>query len=46
VKGGDYSRDIIERPVVESHGGQIRIVSFKDGRSTTGIVQRIRQVYG
>ena len=41
VKGGDYGADILERPVVESHGGTIRILSFKDGRSTTGIVRKM-----
>ena len=41
VKGGDYTADILERPAVEAHGGEVRIVSFKDGRSTTSIVQRI-----
>ncbi len=41
VKGGDYSADILERPVVESHGGTIKILSFKDGRSTTGIVRKM-----
>lgn len=41
VKGGDYGADILEGPVVEKHGGEIRIVSFKDGRSTTAIVRRM-----
>jgi len=41
VKGGDYSPDIIERPVVERNGGQIAIVSFVAGRSTTGIIDRM-----
>ncbi len=41
VKGGDYSEDIIEKPVVEANGGEISIVSFKDGCSTTDIVSKI-----
>jgi len=41
VKGGDYSADsIIEREVVEQHGGKVVTVSFLTGRSTTSIVSR------
>jgi rfaE bifunctional protein nucleotidyltransferase chain/domain len=42
VKGGDYSDEIIERNVVERHGGHVRIVSFLPGRSTTSLVNKIR----
>lgn len=41
VKGGDYTRDIIERPVVESHGGRVQIVSLIPGHSTSGIIARL-----
>ena len=41
IKGGDYTEEIIEKPVVEAHGGKISIVSFKEGRSTTGIINKI-----
>jgi glycerol-3-phosphate cytidylyltransferase len=40
VKGGDYTPDIIEKPVVESYGGRICIVSFVQGRSTSGIISK------
>lgn len=41
VKGGDYDASkIIERQVVESHGGTVRTVSFVNGRSTTQILSR------
>lgn len=43
VKGGDYTEDIIEKPVVESHGGKIAIVSFKEGYSTSNIVKKIKK---
>jgi glycerol-3-phosphate cytidylyltransferase len=43
VKGGDYSRDILERKVVERHGGRIEIVSFLQGHSTTSIVEKIKR---
>ena len=42
VKGGDYSADIIERQVVEEHGGKIRLVSYLKNHSTTSLVEKIR----
>lgn len=44
VKGGDYSHDILERETVEKNGGNIEIVSFLSGYSTSSIVTRIRSV--
>jgi rfaE bifunctional protein nucleotidyltransferase chain/domain len=41
VKGGDYQRDILEKDVVERYGGRIEIVSFKQGYSTTSLVEKI-----
>lgn len=43
VKGGDYGTDIIERPIVEKHGGVVKTVSFVAGRSTTSLIAGIRQ---
>jgi D-glycero-beta-D-manno-heptose 1-phosphate adenylyltransferase len=43
VKGGDYTKDIIERETVERHGGRVEIVSFVKGFSTTSIVGRIQE---
>jgi rfaE bifunctional protein nucleotidyltransferase chain/domain len=42
VKGGDYTRDMIEREVVERHGGVVKIVPFVKGYSTTSLVEKIR----
>jgi rfaE bifunctional protein nucleotidyltransferase chain/domain len=42
VKGGDYSGEIIEKPVVEKYGGRVQIVSFLQGRSTTSLVEKIK----
>jgi rfaE bifunctional protein nucleotidyltransferase chain/domain len=42
VKGGDYQRALIERGVVEKHGGKIEIVPFLSGYSTTGMVDKIK----
>jgi glycerol-3-phosphate cytidylyltransferase len=41
VKGGDYTEDIIEKPVVDQYGGKIRIVSFLKGHSTTLLVEKM-----
>jgi D-beta-D-heptose 7-phosphate kinase / D-beta-D-heptose 1-phosphate adenosyltransferase len=43
VKGGDYSPDeVVGREAVEAAGGRLVIIPFVTGRSTTGILQRIR----
>lgn len=42
VKGGDWPLEsIVGREVVESSGGVVRTISFVEGKSTTGIVERI-----
>lgn len=43
VKGGDYKVDeIAGAKEVMANGGRVEILSFKDGCSTTGIINRIR----
>jgi len=43
VKGGDYTRDtVVGADVVEQHGGRVEIIPLLDGRSTTGIINRVR----
>ena len=47
VKGGDYSREgVVGHEVVESYGGRVELVEFVDGKSTTGIIEKILQRYG
>ena len=42
VKGGDYSVEgVVGREVVEAYGGRVELVTFVDGKSTTGIIERI-----
>jgi len=44
AKGGDYTRDtIVGADEVEAAGGRVEVIPLVPGRSTTGIVQRIRQ---
>ena len=43
VKGGDHDADTLpERLAVECYGGRVATVGYLPGRSTTGIVERIR----
>jgi D-beta-D-heptose 7-phosphate kinase/D-beta-D-heptose 1-phosphate adenosyltransferase len=43
VKGGDYTLEMLpEAPLVERLGGEVRILSYVDDRSTTGLIDRIR----
>ena len=43
VKGGDYRKeDLPETEVVERNGGEVRILNFVEGKSTTNIVRKIQ----
>lgn len=43
VKGGDYTPDeVVGRATVEAAGGEIVIIPFVEGYSTTGLLDRIR----
>jgi D-beta-D-heptose 7-phosphate kinase/D-beta-D-heptose 1-phosphate adenosyltransferase len=43
VKGGDYTRDRLpEASLVEELGGEVRILPLVAERSTTGLLERIR----
>ena len=47
VKGGDYTRETLpETGLVESLGGEVRILPYIDDRSTTGVIERIRTLQG
>lgn len=44
VKGGDYDLDsIVGRGVVEAAGGEVRVIPFVPGHSTTSLLERIRR---
>src|SRR5271157_1136401 len=43
VKGGDYNRNILEKEVVERYGGNIIIVSYLPGHSTSSLLRKIRK---
>ncbi len=43
VKGGDYRpEEVVGRAEVEAAGGRLVLLPFVEGRSTTGLVQKIR----
>jgi D-beta-D-heptose 7-phosphate kinase/D-beta-D-heptose 1-phosphate adenosyltransferase len=46
VKGGDWAiENIVGKDVVEAHGGSVQTISFLDGRSTTGTIEKILKAY-
>lgn len=40
--GSDWGKSCVERSVVEEHGGKIHILRWKEGFSTSGIIEKIR----
>ncbi len=46
VKGADWAvENIVGKDVVEAHGGSVQTISFLDGRSTTGTIEKILNAY-
>ena len=44
VKGGDYKKeDLPETKIVESYGGEVVILNFVEGKSTTNIINKINE---
>lgn len=47
VKGGDYQAEAIpETPLVRELGGEVRVLPFVEGRSTTSLIERIQALTG
>lgn len=47
VKGGDWDvSGIVGRDIVEARGGRVLSIPFVEGKSTTGIIERILEAYG
>lgn len=45
VKGGDYTiEDMIGKDFIEQAGGEVKILSFKKGISTSSIINRIQKL--
>ncbi len=44
VKGADYRpEEVVGRDIVESHGGRLVLAPFRNGYSTTSLIERIRE---
>ena len=44
VKGGDYTEaSIVGAPEVRAYGGEVVVLPFVGGQSTTGILERVRE---
>lgn len=44
VKGGDYKpEEVVGKDIVESNGGEVVIIPLVDGKSTTAIIERIKE---
>lgn len=47
VKGGDYTPDtVVGADVVTANGGQVEIISFEEGYSTTDLIEKIKHGQG
>lgn len=46
VKGSDWAHYVSGRDIVEANGGQVVLAEMVEGRSTTGTIERIVEVYG
>ena len=46
VKGSDWAHYVSGREVVEANGGRVVLADMVAGKSTTGTIERIVQVYG
>ncbi len=46
VKGADWAvENIVGKEIVEAHGGSVQTISFLDGHSTTGTIEKILNAY-
>jgi bifunctional ADP-heptose synthase (sugar kinase/adenylyltransferase) len=43
VKGGDYKgKSIPEEPILKTWGGEVRLLSYVEGFSTTGLLEKLK----
>ncbi len=46
VKGGDWEiNKIVGKDIVEENGGKVVIIKYKEGYSTTNIIEKIKRLY-
>jgi D-beta-D-heptose 7-phosphate kinase/D-beta-D-heptose 1-phosphate adenosyltransferase len=45
VKGGDYKPDeVVGKDIVEANGGRVELITFVEGKSTTNVIEKIKQI--
>ncbi len=45
VKGGDYKpEDVVGKDIVEEEGGEVILIDFIDGKSSTNIIEKIKKL--
>ena len=43
VKGGDYKSDeVVGKDIVEARGGELHLIQFVEGKSTTNIINKLK----
>lgn len=45
VKGRDWAHYVSGREIVEQHGGKVVLADMVEGRSTTGVIERVLEAY-
>ena len=46
IKGKDWAHYVSGREIVEANGGKVVLADMVDGKSTTGTIERVLNVYG
>ncbi len=46
IKGRDWAHYVSGREIVEAHGGIVVLADMVEGKSTTGTIEKVLNVYG
>ena len=47
AKGADYKiEDVVGRDFVEEYGGEVKLINYLEGKSTTNIIDKILNLNG
>ncbi len=46
IKGRDWAGNVVGSDIVEANGGEVRLADLVAGRSTTGVIEKVIEVYG
>ncbi len=45
IKGRDWAGNVVGSDIVEANGGEVRLADLVAGHSTTGVIERVLEVY-